>query len=366
MRQPCGTNLAGKCEHLANGSKFAESLQDIRGPLRQDGAMNHTLKFLHLPVLCLALTGGDVVAAEPLRVGIIGLDTSHATDFTAIINTPRPAGEEYGCRVVAAYPQGSRDIASSVSKVPEYTERMKSMGVEIVASIEVLLTKVDAVLLETNDGRPHLEQLRPCLKAKKPVFVDKPIAGTLKDAVAIFEEAKAAGVPVFSSSALRFAKATREIRQGALGKVIGAETMSPAPTEPTHPDLFWYGIHGVESLVTLMGPGGEKVKRGATPEGKIEVTVTWKDGRTGIFREGQGYSAKVKGEKGEGEAGKFDGYEPLVKEIAAFFRTGKSPVAAEETLEIYAIMEAADESKRRGGAEVTLSEVIMKARAGIR
>jgi len=317
-----------------------------------------------LPVLASFLLATDSIrAAEPLRVGIIGLDTSHATDFTAIINTPGPAGARYGCRVVAAYPPGSRDIASSVSKVPEYTEKVKSMGVEIVDSIETLLTKVDVVLLETNDGRPHLEQLRPCLKAKKPVFVDKPIAGTLTDAVAIFEEAKAAGVPVFSSSALRFAKMTQEVRQGSLGKVLRAETISPAPTEPTHPDLFWYGIHGVESLVTLMGPGAEKVKRGTTTEGKIEVTVTWKDGRTGIFREGQGYSAKVKGGKGEGEAGKFDGYEPLVKEIAAFFHSGKSPVAAEETLEIYAIMEAADESKRRGGAEVTLAEVMKKARA---
>lgn len=326
--------------------------------------MNRLFSILSMIPLTLMMTTATSGAAEPLRIGVIGLDTSHATEFTAIINTPRPAGADYGCKVVAAYPQGSPDIESSVSKVPEYTEKMKSMGVEIVDSIDVLLTKVDAVLLETNDGRPHLAQLRPCLKAKKPVFVDKPIAGSLADAVAIFEEAKAAGVPVFSSSALRYAKATQEMRNGSMGRVLRAETISPAPLEPTHPDLFWYGIHGVESLVTLMGPGAEKVKRGVTADGKIEVTVTWKDGRTGIFREGQGYSGIVKAEKGEGEAGKFDGYEPLVKEVAAFFHSGKSPVAAEETLEIYGIMEAADESKRRGGAEVSVAEVMKKARAG--
>ena len=322
----------------------------------------HRLFSLLAPI-CLTIVSGAARATEPLRVGVIGLDTSHATEFTAIINTPRPAGAEYGLKVVAAYPQGSRDIAESVSRVPEYTEKMKGMGVEIVDSIETLLTKVDVVLLETNDGRVHLEQLRPCLKAKKPVFVDKPVAGSLTDVVAIFDEAKAAGVPVFSSSALRFAKATQEVRNGSLGKMLQAETISPAHLEPTHPDLFWYGIHGVESLVTLMGPGAEKVKRGATADGKIEVTVTWKDGRTGIFREGQGYSAKVKGDKGEGAAGQFDGYEPLVKEIAAFFHSGKSPVTTEETLEIYALMEAADESKRRGGAEVTLAEVMAKTRS---
>ncbi len=320
------------------------------------------LLFSLLAPICLTIVSGAARAAEPLRVGVIGLDTSHATDFTAIINTPRPAGADYGCKVVAAYPQGSRDIVSSVSKVPEYTAKMKEMGVEIVDSIEVLLTKVDAVLLESNDGRVHLEQLRPCLKAKKPVFIDKPVAGSLADVITIFEEAKAAGVPVFSSSGLRFAKVTQEVRKGSLGKVVHAETISPAHLEATHPDLFWYGIHGVESLVTLMGPGAEKVKRGATADGKIEVTVTWKDGRSGIFREGQGYSAKVTGEKGEGVAGQFDGYEPLVKEVAAFFHSGKPPVAEAETLEIYALMEAAEESKRRSGAEVTLAEVMAKAR----
>lgn len=310
----------------------------------------------------LLMTVVSARAAEVIRVGVIGLDTSHATDFTAILNTPRPAEAQYGCKVVAAYPQGSRDIPGSVSRVPEYTEKMKAMGVEIVPSIEELLTKVDAVLLETNDGRPHLEQLRPCLKAKKPVFIDKPVAGSLADAVAIYREAEAAGVPVFSSSALRFGKVTQEIRNGSLGKVLSVEAMSPAPLEPTHPDLFWYGIHGVETLVTLMGTGAASVKRGATADGKIEVTVTWSDGRTGLFREDKGYSAKVTAEKEAAEAGKFDGYEPLIKEIAAFFRTGKSPVTAAETLEIYGIMEAADESKRRQGAEVRVAEVMDKAR----
>src|SRR5436190_11820044 len=222
-----------------------------------------------------ALTGHGR-AADDLRVGIIGLDTSHAIEFAAALNTPRPADAKYGCKVVAAYPQGSRDIASSVSRIPEYTAKMKAMNVEIVDSIDALLTKVDAVLLETNDGRPHLEQLRPCLKAKKPVFIDKPVAASLADVITVFEEAKAAGVPVFSASGLRYGKSTQEIRQGSLGKVLKVEAGSPAHLEPTHPDLFWYGIHGVESLVTLMGTGADKVKRGTTSDGKIEVTVTWK------------------------------------------------------------------------------------------
>ena len=298
---------------------------------------------------------------RPLRVGIIGLDTSHAVAFATTLNVKKPA-ETAGVTCVAAYPKGSPDIESSVKRVPEYTEKVKAMGVEIVDSIDALLTKVDAVLLETNDGRPHLEQLMPCLKAGKPVFIDKPIAGTLTDAIKIFDEAKKANVPVFSSSSLRYGKLTQTVRNGSVGLVKQAETFSPASLEKTHPDLFWYGIHGVESLFTVMGTGCQSVKRGTTPDGRIEVTGTWSGGRTGTYRENKGYGGKAVGEKGEAEVGKFDGYEPLLYEAVKMFRTGKPPVSAEETLEIYAFMEAADESKRRGGAEVTLKEVMDKAR----
>ena len=145
----------------------------------------------------ISLTG--IASAQNIRAGIIGLDTSHVLAFTKTLNA-NPQKPE----VMGAYPQGSKDIEGSVKRVPEYTAKVKEMGVEIVDSIDALLDKVDVVFLETNDGRSHLEQLRPCLAAHKPVFIDKPIAGTLVDAIKIFKEAKAAEVPVFSSSSLRF------------------------------------------------------------------------------------------------------------------------------------------------------------------
>ena len=67
-----------------------------------------------------------------------------------------------------------------------------------------------------------------------------------------------------------------------------------------------------------MRTGYESVKRGKTEDGKIEVTSTWKGGRTGIFREGKGYSGIAKGEKGKSEVGQFDGYEPLVADWSNF------------------------------------------------
>ena len=300
---------------------------------------------------------------KPLKVGIIGLDTSHVTHFTNILNGDKQRPEAFGSRMVAAYPKGSPDIEASVIRVPGYTEAVKKQGVEIVDSIEELAKRVDVVCLETNDGRPHFEQLIPVLKAGKPCFIDKPIAGSLTDAVAIFEAAKKYKVPIFSSSSLRFGKTTLAARAGSLGKITRCETSSPASLEPTHPDLFWYGIHGVESLFTVMGTGCVSVKRGKSEDGLIEVVGQWTDGRVGIYREGKGYVGKAVGEKGEGPVGSYDGYEPLLFEVLKFARSGQPPVSEAETLEIYAFMEAADESKRQNGASVTLESVMKKARA---
>ncbi len=315
-----------------------------------------------IALLSACLVAGSA-AAQNIRAGIIGLDTSHVLAFTKTLNSNPQKPEVMGVRMVAAYPQGSKDIESSLKRVPEYTAKVKELGVEIVDSIDALLDKVDVVFLETNDGRPHLEQLRPCLAAHKPVFIDKPIAGTLVDAIKIYQESKAAGVPVFSSSSLRFGKNTQAVRGGSIGKVKEATTFSPASLEATHPDLFWYGIHGVESLFTVMGTGCQSVKRDTNAEGKIRVTGTWEGGRKGVFYENKGYGGKALGDKGEADVGAYDGYDPLLYSAVHFFRTGVAPVSPEETLEIYAFMEAADESKRRNGAEVTLKEVMDKALA---
>jgi len=307
-------------------------------------------------------------------VGIIGLDTSHVVAFTQTLNQgpkkPEDAAKVAGVKVVAAYPQGSKDIESSTRRVPEYVEKVKAFGVEIVESIDELLKRVDVVLLESNDGRVHWEQLQPVLKAGKPVFIDKPIAASLADTMRILDAAQKAKVPLFCSSSLRFGRATQAVRQGLIGKVKSAETFSPVSIEPTHPDLYWYGVHGCESLFTVMGTGCKTVKRGLTADGKVEVTGTWTDGRTGIFRQEngadrKGYGGKASGELGEAPVGSYDGYDVLLFEIVKMFRTGIAPVSPEETLELYAFMEAADESKRRGGAEVSLREVIDKARADV-
>ncbi len=302
--------------------------------------------------------------APQKRIGIIGLDTSHSIAFTKALNASGSAPELKGYKVVAAYPKGSNDIESSVKRIPGYTEEVKKLGVEIVSSIKELLKKTDFILLETNDGRLHLQQALEVIKAGKPVFIDKPVAASLKDAVAIFKAAEQRKVPVFSSSSLRFMQSAQEVAKGKVGKVLGADCYSPAHLEKTHPDLFWYGIHGVETLYTVMGTGCKQVVRLHTNDTDV-VAGTWEDGRIGTFRGTRsgksGYGGTVFGENATTVLGPFDGYNALLVQIIAFFETGIPPVSSKETLEICAFMEAADESKNKGGVPVSLEEMMRRA-----
>ena len=298
------------------------------------------------------------------RVGIIGLDTSHATAFTGTLNDPSAGQEFFGYKVTAAYPKGSNDIKSSVDRIAGYTEVVKKLGVEIVDSIQDLLKKTDVILLETNDGRLHLDQAIQVMKAGKRMFIDKPITASLPDAIAIFNAAQKYNVPVFSSSSLRYIAGAEEIAKGSIGKVLGADTYSPATIEKTHSDLFWYGVHGVETLFTVMGIGCKSVT-GTFTEETDQVTGLWSDNRIGTFRgirKGKSdYGGIVFGEKGIIVLGKYSGYNPLLIEIIKFFQSGVPPVSQSETIEIFAFMTAAAESKKLNGAPVMIESVIREA-----
>jgi predicted dehydrogenase len=306
-------------------------------------------------------------SATTLRVGIIGLDTSHVVAFTKVLNSAKAEGDLAGVRVVAAYPGGSPDVAASRDRVAGFTAELRDkFKVAIVDSIDDLLTRVDVVLLESVDGRPHRDQVRPVLRAHKPVFIDKPLAGSLADAIEIVQLAEETHTPCFSSSSLRFSPEVVALKNDPkIGAIQGCDTYSPCSLEEHHPDLFWYGVHGVEMLYTLMGTGCEKVTRAQSKDTEL-VTGVWKDGRIGTFRglRGKsGYGALVFGAKGIAPSGGSGGYEPLLVEICKFFRTGKPPISLQETLEILTFMEAADESKRQGGAPVSLESVLARARA---
>lgn len=307
----------------------------------------------------------DEGAGKVIRAGMIGLDTSHVPAFAKLFNNASVDGDLAGIKIVAGYPGGT-DFPASRDRVGKFTEQLRAMGIEIVPSIPELLQKVDVVLLESVDGRIHLQEAIPVIKAGKPLWIDKPAAGSLADTIAIFELAQQHKVPVFSSSSVRFHPGIQgALKNDKIGEILGAATWGSCSSSPGTPDMFFYGIHGIEPLFTLMGTGCETVSRVAAKDFDLVIGV-WKDGRIGTYRgirRGNATSgALVYGSNSIQSAERDGGYEDLCVEIARFFKTGRSPVAAVETIEIFTFMEAADESKRRGGLPIRLDEVLAKAR----
>jgi hypothetical protein len=317
---------------------------------------------------CYGQSSESADAKSVMRIGIIGLDTSHAPAFVKLWNDGKADGLLAKQQIVCAFPGGSPDIESSISRVPQYTKEISELGVQIVSSVDELVSQVDAVVITTLDGRKHLEQVLPVMRAGKPLFIDKPLAGTLADAIVIQKCGEIYHSRWFTSSSLRFSPGIYKYRTDDVlrKQVKGAIAWSPCSLESTHPDLFWYGVHGVESLYTAMGAGCEKVSR-VTSQGTDVAIGLWKDGRVGEFRGlrdgAKDYGLVVFGESKIELGGKYEGYAPLVQEIASFFEGAPAPVSPAESVELFAFMEAADESKRRDGAQVKLSEVVEKAMA---
>lgn len=318
-------------------------------------------------IAVVSLTIAFCAGADDIRVGLIGLDTSHVIAFTQILNDAQHPNHIAGASVVAGFKGGSDDLESSYSRVDKYTnELQEKFGVKIYDTIDEMCQHVDAVMLESVDGRPHLEQVKPVIAARKPVFVDKPMAGSLHDVIEIFRLAGEAGVPCFSSSSYRYYESLTSLMKMDFGDVRSCISVGPCHLEPHHPDLFWYGVHPTEALFTVMGAGCESVARTSTADTDV-VTGTWKDGRVGVLygirTSRTPHKVIVFGSKKVVEQESKGDYAPLVAEIVKFFQTGAAPVSPEETINMFAFMEAADVSKNAGGVPIKISDVMAKAQA---
>ena len=305
----------------------------------------------------LILAAFSATPAAEIRLGIVGTDTSHVIAFTRMLNDPSSPEYVPGARVIAAFKGGSPDLPASRDRVDKYAEELRTkFNVEIVPDIPTLCSKVDGVLLESVDGRPHLAQARQIIAARKPMFIDKPLAATLEDAREIARLAREAGVPWWSSSSLRYSEIVTALKTP---DATGVMTWGPGPFEEHHYlELAWYAIHPIEMLYALMGTGCEEVTRISGANADV-IVGRWKDGRLGSVRAIRPYSdygAIVFGPKKtlRSTPEMKTGYRPLVQEIVKFFQTRVPPVPNEETLEIFAFMDAAQRSKEAGGRPMKL------------
>lgn len=349
--------------------------------------MNRILAAAILSLSCVIASVTQ--AADPIRIGILGIDNFGSVAYTEFLNKPHAEGVFEGMRVVAAYPVVSETYPESAALTARWKDQLLKMyqspkdpkdavpAIEFVESLEELLKRVDCVMIFSSDATQHRQQAEAVLKAGKPLFIGRPLASSPADAVAILKMADQTKTPCWSSSQHRFNTGFSGMRNHPeVGRVIGCDVYGGWDTKAAESDKFSRPLHSIETLVTIMGPGVESVSCTSTPITE-SITARWKDGRIGTYRgikEGATkWSATVFGDKGVSTAGiyghgvpvngivptndKYVGYEGLAIEIARFFKTRQPPVSAAETLEIFSIIQAAEKSKEKGGEVVPLQDL---------
>ena len=295
-----------------------------------------------------------------IRVGLVDFDTSHVQAFAQRFNHTSDISESEwvdGAQTVAGWPGNS---AMMPERIPGYQKALEGYGVEMVASMNDLFGKIDAVMIESQQGSRHLERARPFLEAGIPTFVDKPFAGTVQEAEEMIALAIKHNVPLFSCSALRYDPTimTARAAQSEYGKLLSADVWGACALDPGNPGLLHYGIHGVEMLYALLGPGCSEVRMVRTPEGEVG-TALWNSHPSSIrgIRAGQyGFGFVAHFEKKnvpytvEGSAF----YRELLNEYVKMCTSGAPPVPYSELREVMAFITAADRSAEQSGDSVRL------------
>lgn len=293
-----------------------------------------------------------------VKIGFIGLDTSHVEAFARLLMRSDDPNHVTGGRVVAAYPGGSADFPLSINRVEGFTRTLQEdYAVRIVPSPEAVAEQVDLIFIASVDGRVHREQFQRIVPFGKPVFIDKPLATRVEDAEAIVRLAAEAGIPVMSCSSLRYAQPLVDLLSKCTP--IGVDVFGPMALEPTQSGFFWYGIHGIEMIVRALGPGCRRLRVLSNESGDL-LAAEWRDGRLATYRGLRGPHPKFGAVVHEAGAAHFvdasrgrPAYAALLEAILGSLPLGRSDVPTEEMLEVMRITQAANES-RETGAQVEL------------
>src|SRR5258708_6032926 len=218
-----------------------------------------------------------------IKLGILDFDTSHVVEFTKRINHKDIAEDQWvdGDQSVIGCPGESK---LSPERIPGHTKILEKLGVPLVDKPQDMIGKVDGMLVESVEGGVHFARAKPFLEAGLPCFIDKPFTCGLDDARKIVELADKKKAPIFSTSSLRYApELVQFMADDKRGKLLGALSYGPAPLHERNPGLYHYGIHPVEVLYAIMGPGCQRLT--CTHEKDVDVvTGVWKDARVATVR----------------------------------------------------------------------------------
>lgn len=298
-----------------------------------------------------------MMAEQHLKLGMIGLDTSHVVAFANLLHDSSHEYHVPGARVVVAYPGGSPDFELSISRVEGFTKTLKEEhGVQIVDSVEAVAENCDAILLESVDGRVHLEQLKAIVGYGKPIFIDKPLTLSSASAKEMYALAAQHNIPLMSASAVRYAEGLQEVvANDEAGSIIGMDVYGPMAIQPTQPGLFWYGIHTVEMLYATLGTGCISVTSTRNDDHDL-VVAEWNDGQIVTLRGNRKgnnqFGALVHREKATQFVDVYGNPKPyyasLLEKVMGMFNGGEPPIDPEESIEVIRFIEAANESRETG------------------
>ena len=287
---------------------------------------------------------------DPIKVAIIGLDTSHSVALPQLMQDPEtqdPVKELKATRCLR-FPTPFQSEEGQ-DKRQEYLE---SIGITVTRDFDEAVSDCDAIMLEINDPAFHLEYFEKCAKLGKPIFLDKPFADSIENASKILQIAKENNVRFFTASSLRF---DIDMVEGLakVNKPISATVWGPVGKAPAGSSIIWYGVHTFEMLNRVMGPGATAVSGSADRDGYV-FHVIYADGRRGIVelsRNCWSYGTTCRDAEGKSDTicvtGRVPFYKMLLQEIVKFFK-GEMPVSLENSIEIMAMLSAAEESIQTG------------------
>lgn len=288
-----------------------------------------------------------------MKLGMIGLDTSHVEIFTRLLHENANEYQFGNARVTIGCPCPSLDLDLSRTRVEGYTSTLKeSYNVKITDSIQEVAMSADAILITAVDGRKHLELFKQVAPFGKPVFIDKPIALSLSDAMEIYTLSKKYNAPIMSSSSLRYSDSVTTFLHKVPEKPTGVYLNGPLPFIEKMPYYFWYGIHMIELLFTIMGPNYKALKVQGN-QGFDVISTEWQDGRFGVIRGDHNWHGNFEAFLHyENETvhlpiykDKKPYYASLLENVITFFETGICRIPEEDTLAIVRFIEEANNQR---------------------
>lgn len=279
------------------------------------------------------------------RIGIVGIENSHAHEIIRYLNVVQPA--DMPLRVTAL-----------VAGTPERTRELAELGAvdTIVTSAADLIGQIDALIVTSRDGALHRDLAVPFLEKGIPVWVDKPLAANVAHAQDIVAAAKRGNALLTSSSALRWVPDTVAIADdlASVGELQTVTLTGPADPASEYSGIFFYGIHIADVAQRLIpgGPGviGIETTRGAIiaryRSGDVLVTLEFikpdSAGRVPFRATVVGSHGVISREIVLGE----DYVQPGVNAFAQMLATGKTPISEEAMLAPISLLEQV--ANRRG------------------